>query len=119
LQDPEAIVQVNYRPILSSERALHIKKPAIGREIKLKLVRGPRWAPDTKTDKTGRLTVGHKLNKTSTSTSIEVLEEHIAFICRVKYAEQDNSLKADGKLAIFLSIFNSEDGGDTFLRKIG
>jgi hypothetical protein len=33
-QDPEAIVQVNYRPILSSERVPHIKKPAIVREIK-------------------------------------------------------------------------------------
>jgi hypothetical protein len=28
-QGPEAIIQVNYRPILSSERVLHIKKPAI------------------------------------------------------------------------------------------
>jgi hypothetical protein len=26
-QGPEAIVHVNYRPVLSSERALHIKKP--------------------------------------------------------------------------------------------
>jgi hypothetical protein len=31
-QGPEAIVQVNYRPILSSERVPHIKKPAIVRQ---------------------------------------------------------------------------------------
>jgi hypothetical protein len=32
LQGPEAIVQVNYRPILSSERVPHIKKLAIVKE---------------------------------------------------------------------------------------
>jgi hypothetical protein len=31
-QGPEAIVQVNYRPVLSSERVFHIKKPAFVRQ---------------------------------------------------------------------------------------
>jgi hypothetical protein len=31
-QGPEAILQVNYRPVLSSERMPHIKKPAIVRQ---------------------------------------------------------------------------------------
>jgi hypothetical protein len=31
-QGPEAMEQVNYRPILSSERVPHIKKPAIVRQ---------------------------------------------------------------------------------------
>jgi hypothetical protein len=33
-QGPEASVRVNYRPILSSERASHNKKPAIVRQNK-------------------------------------------------------------------------------------
>jgi hypothetical protein len=49
-QGLEAIVQVNYRPILSSERVPHIKKPAIVRQNKKNLVMGSRWEPDTKTN---------------------------------------------------------------------
>jgi hypothetical protein len=41
-------MRVNYRPILSSERAFHMKKPVIVR--KRNLVMGSRWEPDTKTD---------------------------------------------------------------------
>jgi hypothetical protein len=44
---------VNYRPVLSSERALQSNKPATSKENfkeKEKLVAGPRWVPDTKTD---------------------------------------------------------------------
>jgi hypothetical protein len=48
-QGPEAIVQVSYRPILSSERASHIKKPAIS-GLKKNLVMGSRWAPYIKID---------------------------------------------------------------------
>jgi hypothetical protein len=44
----------NYRPILSSERVLHIKKPAIVREIK-------------KSGHVIQMTVGRKLTSTSTS----------------------------------------------------
>jgi hypothetical protein len=41
-EGPEVIVQVNYKPILSSERAPHIKKLAIVRqETKIW-----SWAPD-------------------------------------------------------------------------
>jgi hypothetical protein len=39
---PKAIVRVNYRPILSSKRVPHIKKPSIVRQ-KTKLW---SWAPD-------------------------------------------------------------------------
>jgi hypothetical protein len=66
-QGPEAIVPVNYRLVLSSERAPHIKKPAIVRQkTKIWL-----WTPDgSPTPRhTGRLTVGHKLTSTSISTS--------------------------------------------------
>jgi hypothetical protein len=44
---------VNYRPVLSSERALQITNPQLPKENfkeKEKLVAGPRWVPDTKTD---------------------------------------------------------------------
>jgi hypothetical protein len=45
---------VNYRPVLSSERALQNNKPATvykeNVKEKEKLVAGPRWVPDTKTD---------------------------------------------------------------------
>jgi hypothetical protein len=61
LARPRAIVQVNYRHILPSERAHHSKKPAIVRQKK-KAGHGspiPRQA--------GRLTVGCKLTSTSTS----------------------------------------------------
>jgi hypothetical protein len=39
---------VNYRPILSSERVLQNNKENL--KEKEKLVAGPKWAPDTKTD---------------------------------------------------------------------
>jgi hypothetical protein len=44
---------VNYRTVLSSERALQNNKPATVKgnfKEKEKLVAGPRWVPDTKTD---------------------------------------------------------------------
>jgi hypothetical protein len=55
-QGPKAIVRVNYRPILSSERAPHSKKPTIVKKKK----KIWSWAPDgSPTPKqTGRLFVG-------------------------------------------------------------
>jgi hypothetical protein len=44
---------VNYRPVLSSERALQITNPQLSEgnfKKKEKLVAGPRWATDNKTD---------------------------------------------------------------------
>jgi predicted alpha/beta-fold hydrolase len=41
---------VNYRPVLSSKRLPHIKKPTIVRKKTKNLVMGCRWEPDTKTD---------------------------------------------------------------------
>jgi hypothetical protein len=43
---------VNYRPVLSSERALQDNKPTtVERKFQgEKLVAGPRWVPDTQTD---------------------------------------------------------------------
>jgi hypothetical protein len=44
---------VNYRPVLSSERALQNNKPQLPKEHlkeKEKLVAGPKWALDTKAD---------------------------------------------------------------------
>jgi hypothetical protein len=60
---PEAIVQVNYGPILSSERVPHLKKLAIVRQ-KTKIW---SWAPDGSPTprQTGRLTVGRKLTSIS------------------------------------------------------
>jgi hypothetical protein len=59
-QGPEAIVRVNYRPILSSERVPSIKNSAIVRQ-KRKIW---SWAPDSSPTprQTGWLTVGRKLN---------------------------------------------------------
>jgi hypothetical protein len=57
---------VNYRPVLSSERAYKITNPQLSKENfkeKEKLVAGPRWVPDTKMD--WRLTVGRNLTSTS------------------------------------------------------
>jgi hypothetical protein len=56
---PRSNCTVNYRPVLSSERVPHIKKPAIVRQK----TRIWSWAPDgTPTPRqTGRLTVGRKL----------------------------------------------------------
>jgi hypothetical protein len=61
-QGPEAIVRLNYRPILSSERASHVKKPAIVRQ-KTKIW---SWALDGSltTGQAGRLTVGRNLTST-------------------------------------------------------
>jgi hypothetical protein len=42
-QGPEEIVQVNYRPILSSEKVSHIKKTAIVKQAKIW-----SWSPDRK-----------------------------------------------------------------------
>jgi hypothetical protein len=47
---PRSNCTVSYRPVLSSERAPHIKKQAIVTRKTKNLVVGPRWAPDTKTD---------------------------------------------------------------------
>jgi hypothetical protein len=66
-QGPEEIVQVNYRPILKSERVPHIKKPAsAGQKTKIW-----SWAPagSPSPRQTGGLTVGRKLTSTSTRTS--------------------------------------------------
>jgi hypothetical protein len=48
LARPRAIVRVNYRYILSSERVLNIRNPTIVRQ-KNDLVKSSRWEPDTKT----------------------------------------------------------------------
>jgi hypothetical protein len=58
-QGPEAIVQVNYRPILSSERVPHIKKPAIVKEIKEIWSWDPDGIPAPR--QIDRLTAGRKL----------------------------------------------------------
>jgi hypothetical protein len=64
--------EVNYRPVLSSERVLQNNKPAtVWRKFKgeRKIGRGSQmsaWHQD-------RLTVGRKLTSTSTSTSGNVL----------------------------------------------
>jgi hypothetical protein len=71
---PKAIVQVNYRPILSSKRVPDIKKPAIVREIKEIWSWDPDGIPAPR--QTGRLTVGRKL--ISTSTSVEPIETAVA-----------------------------------------
>jgi hypothetical protein len=42
--------KVNYRPILSSERALHSKSPVTVKTENKNLVMGSRWEPDTETD---------------------------------------------------------------------
>jgi hypothetical protein len=62
-----AIVQVNYRPILSSERVPLIKKPAIVREIKEIWSWDPGGIPAPRP----RLTVGRKLTSTSTLGCLE------------------------------------------------
>jgi hypothetical protein len=49
LQGPEAILPVNYRSILSSDRAPHIKKPAVFNTGK-NPVKSSRWESDTKID---------------------------------------------------------------------
>jgi hypothetical protein len=68
-QGPEAIVQVNYRTILLSERVPHFKKPAIVRKKKIW-----SWAPDGSLTprQTGQLTVSHKLTSISTSTWVVI-----------------------------------------------
>jgi hypothetical protein len=63
-QGTEVIVRGNDRPILSSERALHIKKHAIVRQKK-NLDMSSRWEPDTKTD----WPTGRKLTSTSSEIS--------------------------------------------------
>jgi hypothetical protein len=55
----EAIVRVNYRPILSSEKVHHIKKAAIARQEKKKS--GQDFQVGS------RLTFGRNLSSTSTS----------------------------------------------------
>jgi hypothetical protein len=68
-QGPEAIVQVNYRPILSSERGPHIKKPAIvWHQTKIW-----SWALDG--SPTPRQIVGRKLTSTSTSRCFHLVRE--------------------------------------------
>jgi hypothetical protein len=67
---PAAILQVNYRPIFSSERVPHIKKPAIVREIKEIWSWNPDGIPVPR--QTGRLTVGRKLTSTSTSLTLKL-----------------------------------------------
>jgi hypothetical protein len=50
LARPRSNCIVNYRAVLSSERAHHIKKPAIVRQKTKNLGMGSRWEPGTKTD---------------------------------------------------------------------
>jgi hypothetical protein len=64
-QGSEAIVQVNYRPILSSERVAHLKKSATVREIREIRLWDIDGIPTPR--QTGRLFVGRKLTSTSTS----------------------------------------------------
>jgi hypothetical protein len=70
---PEAIAQVNYRPILSSERVPHIKKPAIVRRKTKKIW---SWAPDGSPTprQTGRPTVGRKLTSASDLNNLMKLQ---------------------------------------------
>jgi hypothetical protein len=62
-QVPEAIVRANYRPILSSERAPHSKKPA-NVKLKIKIL---SWAPDGSLTprQTGLMTISRNLTSTS------------------------------------------------------
>jgi hypothetical protein len=62
---PRSKCTSNYRPILSPERVLHIKKLAIVREIKNLASPTPRQS--------GLLTVGRKLTSTSTSVAESLL----------------------------------------------
>jgi hypothetical protein len=53
LARPRSNSTVNYRPVLSSERAIQKRNTQMSNgnfRKKIKLVKGPRWAPDTKTD---------------------------------------------------------------------
>jgi hypothetical protein len=53
LARPRSNSAVNYRPVLSSERALQNNNTQMSEgnfKEKEKLDKGPRWAPDTKTD---------------------------------------------------------------------
>jgi hypothetical protein len=53
LAKPRSNSTVNYRPVLSSERALQNNNTQISEgnfKEKEKLVKGPRWAPGTKAD---------------------------------------------------------------------
>jgi hypothetical protein len=45
-QGPEATVQINDRPILSSKRVPHIRKPAAIRQNTKNLIMDFRWEPD-------------------------------------------------------------------------
>jgi hypothetical protein len=75
-QGPEAIVQVNYRPILSSKRVPHFKKPAIRQKEK-------KYGHDTKTGwptdrrkliSTSIWTCGIQLWGAASTSNIEILE---------------------------------------------
>jgi hypothetical protein len=68
LARPRSNCTVNYRHILSSERALQNNKPALSNgnfKKKEKLVAGPRWVPATKID----WPTDDSQSVTSTSTS--------------------------------------------------
>jgi hypothetical protein len=60
-QGPEAIVQVNYRPILSSEGVLNNKKPTITRQERKIWSLVPDGSPTLRNNV--RLTVGRNLTK--------------------------------------------------------
>jgi hypothetical protein len=69
LARPRSNCTVNYRPVLSSERALKITNPQLCKENfkkEEKLVADHRWVPDTKTDWP---TDSRKLTSTPTSTA--------------------------------------------------
>jgi hypothetical protein len=63
LSRPRSSCTVNYRPILSSERVPHIKKPAIVRRKTKIWSRAPDGSPIPR--QTGRLTVDRKLTLTA------------------------------------------------------
>jgi hypothetical protein len=70
LASPDAIVQVNYRPVLSPEKVPNIKKPAIVGEKTIIWSWVLDGSPTTR--QTGRLTVSRKLTSTSTAISVKV-----------------------------------------------
>jgi hypothetical protein len=90
-----AIVQVNCRPVLSSERVPHIKKPAIVRQ-KTKIW---SWAPDGSPapGRTGRLTVGRKLTSTSTSTSTSQYSYDLPLVQRGGIKHSNGSISRSGQ----------------------
>jgi hypothetical protein len=78
-QGSEQIVRVNYRRVLSSERAPDVKKTVTVRQKKNILVIGSRWEPDTKrdwrTDRRSQLNFNFNFNFTWYWTKISQAHE--------------------------------------------